>query len=93
MKKTHDLNHDLTFYAHTFNCVCHSIRSMFRVLGIYNFGFCKKNLLGSFLPLVFVFRININFITKTSSKDFHFYHEKGNPLQENGKTSKIKLDY
>ena len=33
-----DLNHDLTFSAHTFNCVCHSIRSMFRVLGIYNFG-------------------------------------------------------
>ena len=33
--KTHDLNHDLTFSAHTINCVCHSIRSMFRVLGIY----------------------------------------------------------
>jgi len=39
---THDLNHDLTFYAHTINCVCHSIRSMFRVLGIYNFGFSIK---------------------------------------------------
>ena len=25
-----------TFSAHTINCVCHSIRSMFRVLGIYN---------------------------------------------------------
>ena len=37
-RKTHDLNHDLTFYEHTINCVCHSIRSMFRVLGIYNFG-------------------------------------------------------
>ena len=36
--KTHDLNHDLTFSAHTINCVCHSIRSMFGVLGIYNFG-------------------------------------------------------
>ena len=36
--KTHDLNHDLTFSAHTINCMCHSIRSMFRVLGIYNFG-------------------------------------------------------
>ena len=35
--KTHDLNHDLTFSAHTINCVCHSIRSMFRVLGTYNF--------------------------------------------------------
>jgi hypothetical protein len=36
--KTHDLNHDLTFSAHTINCACHSIRSMFRVLGIYNFA-------------------------------------------------------
>ena len=34
----HDLRHDLTFYAHTIDCVCHSIRSIFRVLGIYNFG-------------------------------------------------------
>ena len=40
--KTHDLNHYLTFYAHTFNCVCHSIRSMFRVLGIYNFDLGLK---------------------------------------------------
>ena len=42
--KTHDLNHDLTFSAHTFNCACHSIRSMFRVLGMYNFAYatCKK---------------------------------------------------
>ena len=36
--KSHDLNHDLTFYAPTINCVCHSIRWIFRVLGIYNFG-------------------------------------------------------
>ena len=36
--KTHDLNHDLTFSAHTISCVCHSIRSMFRVLGICNLG-------------------------------------------------------
>ena len=28
------------FNAHTIDCVCHSIRSMFRVLGIYNFGPC-----------------------------------------------------
>ena len=35
---THDLNHDLTFYCTHNDCVCHSIRSMFRVLGIYNFG-------------------------------------------------------
>ena len=37
-RETHDLNHDLTFSAHTINCVRHSIRSMFKVLGIYNFG-------------------------------------------------------
>ena len=36
--KTHDLNHDFKFSAHTINCVCHSIRSMFRVLGIYSFA-------------------------------------------------------
>ena len=36
--KTHDLNHELTFSAHTINCVCHSISSMFRYLGIYNFA-------------------------------------------------------
>ena len=34
---THDLYHDLTFYAHTIKCVCQGIRAMFRVLlGIYN---------------------------------------------------------
>ena len=27
------------FTAHTLNCVCHCIRAMFRVLGMYNFGF------------------------------------------------------
>ena len=37
---THDLNHDLTFY---FNCVCHILRSMFRVLGIYNFAMLLNN--------------------------------------------------
>ena len=26
------------FTAHTFKCVCHCIRTMFRVLGMYNFG-------------------------------------------------------
>ena len=26
------------FTAHTFQCVCHCIRAMFRVLGVYNFG-------------------------------------------------------
>ena len=36
--KTHDLNHDLTFSANTINCVCHSMRSMFRVFDIHNFA-------------------------------------------------------
>ena len=27
------------FTAHTFKCVCHCRRAMFRVLGMYNFGF------------------------------------------------------
>ena len=36
---THELNHDLAFYC-THNCVCHSINSMFRVLG--NFAFYMK---------------------------------------------------
>ena len=50
--KTHDLNHDLTFSAHTINCVCHSIMSMFRVLGIYNFaGGLKIELAKKVLPL------------------------------------------
>ena len=26
------------FTAHTFQCVCHCKRTMFRVLGVYNFG-------------------------------------------------------
>ena len=35
--KENGLNHDSTFSAHTINYVCHSMRSMFRVLGVYNF--------------------------------------------------------
>ena len=51
--KTHYLNHELTFSAHTINCVCHSIRSMFRVLGIYNFaqGLEMWMQLGSKVPM------------------------------------------
>ena len=40
--KNHDLTHDLTFSAHTINCVCHSVKSMFRVFGIYNFVECEN---------------------------------------------------
>ena len=40
---TPDLNHNLIFYC---SCVCHKIRSLFRVLGINNFGLpssCMSN--------------------------------------------------
>ena len=30
------------FTAHTFKCVCHCRRAMFRVLGMYNFGLRLK---------------------------------------------------
>ena len=59
--KTHDLNHDLTFSIHTINCVCHSIRSMFRVLGIYNFG-CEKDIGYKY--------INIYFFNHSNSASF-----------------------
>ena len=37
--ENHGLNHDLFILLHTQSkCVCHSVRSMFRVLGVYNFG-------------------------------------------------------
>ena len=41
-RKNHDLNRDLTFSAHTIDCVCHSIKSLFRVLGVYNFAHTIK---------------------------------------------------
>ena len=31
------------FTAHTFKCLCHCRRAMFRVLGMYNFDFWFKN--------------------------------------------------
>ena len=38
-----EITHDVTFYCtHTINCVCQSIMSMFRVLGIYNFALMLK---------------------------------------------------
>ena len=56
------------FTAHTINCVCHSIRSMFRVLGMYNFDrtFSK-------------FKVNIPVITYTLKVYYHVetcYHVK-----------------
>ena len=40
--------------AHTINCVCHSIRSMFRVLGIYNFGFQCNSYIDFELNLIII---------------------------------------
>ena len=37
-------NYDLTFSADTINCVCHSIRSIFKVLGMYNFDTLMEKL-------------------------------------------------
>ena len=51
--KAHDLNQDLTFAAHTINCVCHSKRSMFRVLGIYNSGEKSKGSGKQNIPLIY----------------------------------------
>ena len=58
------------FTAHTFNCVCHCIRAMFRVLGMYNFDLhptIEKP------QKVVVFRL-ILFVKKESfSNDFSFW--------------------
>ena len=32
----------INFTAHTFNCVCHCMKSMFKVLGVYNFEYIQK---------------------------------------------------
>ena len=41
------------FTAHTCNCVCHCIKAMFIVLGMYNFGQIWKNIAaGHFYGLV-----------------------------------------
>ena len=60
----------LTFSAHTINCVCHSIRLMFRVLGIYNFGSssnCSSSIVQSLyvnsyeISLVFLFLFSFSY--------------------------------
>ena len=60
------------FTAHTFNCVCHYIRAMFRVLGIYNFVLSLKfkfQAQDSFLEYFFWdLEIWKNFITLSEKK-------------------------
>ena len=73
--KTHDLNHDLTFSAHTINCVGHSIRSMFRVLGIYNFGSWKKNWVSESLSLLHVSSGGPRNLSKNSLRGWIFAHK------------------
>ena len=40
------------FTAHTFKCVCHCRRAMFRVLGMYNFAPCIELTLGNRKELI-----------------------------------------
>ena len=49
------------FTAHTLNCVCHSIWSMFRVLGIYNFGIIASS--GFYLLNVFLFLLKAKLVS------------------------------
>ena len=82
--KTHGLKHDLTFSAHTINCVCHSIRSMFRVLGMYNFAIRSISLSQQhdthYLTLILrntslvTLNITLQGRTKSSSDDAIFLH-------------------
>ena len=49
------------FTAHTFKCVCHCRRAMFRVLGMYNFGTqinsSKPTYIGANGPLSYIVQI------------------------------------
>ena len=49
------------FTAHTFKCVCHCRRAMFRVLGMYNFGLTLVlSLDPRMLPRAFLFYFSLN---------------------------------
>ena len=79
-----DLNHNLTFSTHTINCVCHSIRSMFRVLGMYNFAIRSISLSqqhdSHYLTLILrntslvTLNITLQGRSKSSSDDAIFLH-------------------
>jgi hypothetical protein len=56
------------FTAHTINCMCHSIRTMFRVLGIYNLFLIKTcNLLWQIWPLLLRSGMVSNFFSSFST--------------------------
>ena len=80
--KTHDLDHDLTFSAHTINCVCHSIWSMFRVLGIYNFDSRVKKfgnkitfLCCSILQFLLISSLCISEREKKKAQPYYYYSD------------------
>ena len=55
------------FTAHTFKCVCHCIRTMFRVLGVYNFVPHMKNCTTrSHIPCK-------KLLSREDQLDLHFY--------------------
>ena len=76
---THDLNHYKHFTAHTFNCVCHCIKSMFRVLGVYNFGYQLKSTANSahfalFLGKWAKLAVPFSWWLQNGPQDFNFFN-------------------
>ena len=70
------------FTAHTFKCVCHCRRAMFRVLGMYNFGLCTK--IGFIIFFVRLIRCSPQEASLNKAKHFgskwpasHSYHTPG----------------
>ena len=67
------------FTAHTFKCVCHCKRAMFRVLGMYNFdafpgvATAKQSLFYYLTKVVHVF---IKHQTKIEKKQYHVQRKK-----------------
>ena len=70
------------FTAHTFKCVCHCIKTMFRVLGVYNFGYWLEStkVLSSYGPLSYLSDIFIS----AWQKCCHFSTETQNKIFKNG---------
>ena len=60
------------FTAHTFKCVCHCRRAMFRVLGIYNFDmyFLQGSRCGDKIKPTEAGMIYVSLITFTKRKRF-----------------------
>ena len=59
------------FTAHTFKCVCHCRRAMFRVLGMYNFDRRMKNVHINVRPHILLPKV-------VSMKNSHFSTENAN---------------